>query len=119
MGETHIDTFFDDPFLKAGHLSGDITVTMSAIARGSVGMDSEKEIRPLLSFSELTKPLVLNKTNAKRIKALYGSDTSRWFGKRITLYPTTCEFGGEEVECIRVRKEAPSPNDQPEKGATV
>lgn len=105
---SHIDAFFDDQFLKAGHFPEPRDLTIKAVARGSVGTDNDKEIRPLVTFAEVNKPLVLNKTNAKRIVALYGSDTAKWAGKRITLYATTCEFGGDEVECIRVKKEAPN-----------
>lgn len=110
---THIDTFFDDPFLKAGHFPQDTILTIRSIVRGSVGNEDDKKTCPLVTFEELPKPLVLNKTNAKRIVNLYGSETKNWCGKRITLYATTCEFGGEEVECIRVRKEAPTGAAQP------
>jgi len=109
---SHIDTFFDDPYIKAGHVAGaDRTVTITKVDRGLVGSDNDKQVRPIISFHEFPKPMVLNKTNAKRIRALYGPDTAAWLGKRITLYATTCDAFGEEVDCIRVRKEPP-PNGQ-------
>ena len=55
------------------------------------------------------KRWVLNKTNAKTIAKLYGTETDNWTGKRITLFPTTCEMKGETVDCIRVRAEVPRP----------
>jgi hypothetical protein len=45
----------------------------------------------------------MNKTCARVIKKAFGPETDSWVGKRIELYPTTCESFGDVVECIRVR----------------
>jgi hypothetical protein len=39
---------------------------------------------------------------------MYGKDTDNWAGKWITIFPTTTEFGGETVDCIRVKPGVPS-----------
>jgi len=102
----HIDTFFDDPYLRAGHLAGEVhTVTIKAVRAEMVGREEDK--RPVIYFAEFDKGMVCNKTNARRIVALYGGDTDTWPGCRLLLYPTTCEMGGEEVDCIRVKPQAP------------
>jgi len=104
----HIDTFFDDPYLRAGHLQGEVmTVTMRRVVQEIVGKEEDK--CPVLYFDEFSKGMVLNKTNAKRIMALYSGDTDEWPGKRILIYPTETEFGGDTVECIRVKREPPAP----------
>lgn len=60
------------------------------------------------------KGLVLNKTNAQLIAEQHGQDTGDWKGKEIRIYPTTTDFGGERVECIRVEQHVPEldPNDE-------
>ncbi len=42
--------------------------------------------------------------------ALIGGGTlaDKWLGKKITLYASTTEVGGETVECIRVRNKVPA-----------
>ncbi len=102
----HIDTFFDDPYLRAGHLAGEVlTVTIKEVKGETVGQSEDK--KPVIYFNGFEKGMVCNKTNAKRIVGLYGSDVDAWAGKQIMLYPTETEMAGDTVECIRVKKEAP------------
>ena len=62
----------------------------------------------VLLFSGAKKGLVLNVTNANRIAVNLGSDEiDDWIGKAITIYPTTTEFNGKQVDCIRVKEEMP------------
>jgi hypothetical protein len=98
-------TFYDQEHLGAWDLSGNATVTISAVKAGEVGghQGKKKDRKPILTFEGKSKTFVCNKTNAKTIAAMYGNDTSKWVGKRITLYPTTTPFGGEMKDCIRVR----------------
>jgi|TARA_Y100000310_G_scaffold83971_3_gene80651 hypothetical protein len=56
-----------------------------------------------LSFKGKDKGLLLNKTNAKAIASGLGDDEDSWAGNVIIMFPTTCEFGGNTVPCIRVR----------------
>lgn len=58
-------------------------------------------------FQGKEKGLVLNKTNAQLIAEQYGQDMNEWRGKSIAIYPTTTDFGGERVECIRVEQHIP------------
>jgi hypothetical protein len=105
----HIDLFFDNKYLKAGDCYGfDRVYTIKKVEVGSIGKDDEKKQRkPIIHFEEIDKPLVCNKTNARRIAALYGPITEKWLGKKISIKATTCEMAGEEVECLRVCKERP------------
>jgi hypothetical protein len=99
-------------YMFAFDLKGrDVTVTIDRIEAGSVvGTGGKKNKKPLAHFREgqSRKPLVLSATNCKTIAAMYGNETDNWHGKRITLYPTTTQFGGETVECIRVRPQVPT-----------
>jgi hypothetical protein len=103
----HIDKFFDDRYMKAGHLEGqDRTITMASVTREVVGQT--EDVRPVISFTETgVKPLVCNRTNAGRIVGLYGADADAWTGRQITVYPSETEYGGKTVECVRVRPHPP------------
>lgn len=99
----NIDSAFPSNYLKASDL-GDAqpTVTIERIEVEPIGRN--KEIKPVLYFAGKEKGLVLNKTNAKKIAELTGSkDTDDWSGCQVRIYATETEFGGETVECIRVK----------------
>ncbi len=107
----------------------DVTLTIDRVVGGTlVGSGGKKSKKPLCYFRERTKegepikPLALNATNCKAIAGMYGNDADAWAGKRVTLYPTTTQMGGETVECIRVRPKIPAgkgapAEEQPEPGA--
>lgn len=67
--------------------------------------DNTKKIGVFFQGKE--KGMVLNKTNAALIAEQHGQDMNAWKGKSISIYPTTTDFGGERVECIRVEQAIP------------
>lgn len=99
----HIDSVFPSNYLKAGDLNGAApVVTIDRLEVEPIGRN--KEMKPVLYFEGKEKGLVLNKTNATKIAQLTGSkDTDEWAGCRIRIYATETEFGGETVECIRIK----------------
>lgn len=100
---------FPSKYLKAADL-GDRThdVTIESVTVGVVGEGDDESERPIVMFREMGKGLCLNVTNAKRIIKLYGQDTDDWINKRVTIYPSECDFRGETVPCIRVKPNAPA-----------
>lgn len=102
---------FDRDYLGAWDLQGrDVTVVIDRVKAGElVGQGGRKARKPVVYFRGKEKGFALNKTNAKAIAAMYGNDTSKWSGQSITIYPTQTQFGGEQVDCIRVRPEKPQP----------
>jgi len=106
----HIRLMFPTDYVTAADLKGqDKTVTIATVVQDELTMQGGvKEQAWVVSFVEAQKKLVLNKTNAKLIAAHHGDESDDWIGKQITLYPTTCKFGRDTVECIRVRgKQSP------------
>lgn len=95
------------------------TLTIKSVSRIDLEReDGKKERAPVMAFEETPKTLVLNGINGRRIAKLYGVAAEGWPGKRITLYPTTCNaFGNKETPCIRVRPEIPPPKGS--KGAAA
>lgn len=108
----HWKSLTDREYLYAFDLQGhDVTLTIERVIGGElVGPGGKKSKKPLCYFREGRdkKPLALNATNCKAIAAMYGNDTDNWAGKRITIYPTTTQMGGETCECIRVRPQIPA-----------
>ena len=106
----HYKRMFDDKeHLYAFDLDGrEVTVTIEKVTAGELqGDKGRKSKKPIVKFVNKEKKLALNKTNGKAIATMYGPDTDDWAGKQITIYPTTTEFGGETVECIRVKPQKP------------
>jgi len=103
----NINAAFPSNYIKASDLAGaTVTVTISHIDQEPVGRD--KEMKPIVYFEGKKKGLVLNRVNAKKVTDLAGTpETDQWPGVRIALYATMTEFGGEQVECIRVKAPAP------------
>jgi hypothetical protein len=63
--------------------------------------------KPVLSFKNTPKKLIVNATIGAAIAGMYGNDVRQWPGKRILLYGTTTRGArGGTVECVRV---APTP----------
>ncbi len=112
----NIDSMFPSKYVKAEDLmNSDVPVRIASVALESVG---DGDQRPVVYFAGMNKGLVLNRTNANRIKGTLGAETSQWVGQTITLYPSETEFRGETVPCIRVRANG-APTAQPQAAPAV
>ena len=103
----NINDAFPSNYLKASDL-GDVqpVCAIDRVEIEPVGRD--KEMKPIVYFKGKQKGLVLNKTNSKKIAEISGSpDTDDWGGVSVKLYATETEFGGETVECIRIKAAKP------------
>lgn len=91
--------------LKASDLPAgrEIPVTVSGVEEGEFDDNGGKTRKLILKFQGKEKGLVLNKTNATTIAAAYGPDSDHWTGKKIFLFSTKVDFGGQMVDAIRVR----------------
>lgn len=105
-----VGLLFPSKYLSADDLRGkDHVVVIDAISpRDELQRQGgKKEYKPVIRFKGRNKALVLNKTNARTIAKLYGNEVTAWIGKAITLYPTRVQFGGSDVDAIRVRPTEP------------
>ena len=113
----NINDAFPSKYLKASDLpeSGSQSFVIEKVTIEEIG--KEKEQKPVLHFEDENKGMVCNKTNARTIAKVTGSDEFEdWPGKTISLYRAEVEFGGEMVESIRVKlksvkKAAPTDNE--------
>jgi hypothetical protein len=103
-----INDAYPSKYLKAGDLpeEGSQLVTIEKIALEELGRD--RDTKPVIYFEELDRGMVCNKTNARAIARVTGSeDFDDWIGRKIALYRAEVEFQGEMVEAIRVKLPKP------------
>lgn len=100
----------------AGMEEEEATVTIKRVRLEEVGKDESK---PVVYFNELEKGLVLNKTNAHTFIELHGEETDDWIGQQVTLFVTTTNFEGKQVEAIRVKGKPRVPRRRPAAPAAI
>lgn len=108
---SHYKSMYDDNGMLYAHdLAGkEFVLVIKHVAAGSVtGKKGRKAKKPIVTFANAKKQFALNKTNGKTIASLYGTDTTAWSGKSVTLYPAVTEMDGEQVECIRIKPSVPT-----------
>ena len=103
-------------FLKKEDVGPGLLVTIHAISQQNVAMEgADPDLRAVVHFNELEKPMVLNSTNGQIIARIAGTEEdieTSWRGVRVVLYnDPNVSFGGKLVGGIRVRapKAAPAP----------
>ena len=97
------DKLFPARFLKAGEFAGkDVTLTIAGVRLEELESQKGKETKAIVGFRETKKQLVLNKTNALCVRAMFGRETDAWVGKRVTFYPAAIQFQDSDL-AIRVR----------------
>ena len=94
--------FIGGNYLKKEDIDGAMTVTLTDVWSEAVLNAGRKKL--VVSFRELEKPLILNKTNIKRFARIFGTgDTKVWRGP-VTLYVEPgVEYAGRVVGGLRVR----------------
>lgn len=61
-----------------------------------------KEYKPALFFKETDKGVVMNKTNANRLKDCFGPDPRKWIGKRVVFCVERVDGFGKKTDGLRV-----------------
>lgn len=115
----------ESPWLTAETLppNRDTVVTIEAVIRRANvtfergGRTEKKTGYGSLRFAGKDRELGLNATNRKILSALFGADTSAWYGKKIALYvdPNVSAFG-QVVPAVRIRArriDATTPDSAP------
>ena len=110
MSETHWKKLINPDYLGAYSLDPgkDMVLTIRQVRKEMVtGADGKKEECIVCRWVEDQKPMILNVTNMKTIAKMYGPYIEHWAGKRVQIYASTTKFGGDMVECLRIRKDPP------------
>lgn len=109
MAEQHVHwkQMVNIDYLGAYALSdgNDMIVTIKTVRKEQVtGPNGKKEECVVAHFAENCRPMILNRTNMKMITKVHKTPyIDQWAGKKIQLYVDTTRFGGETVECLRIR----------------
>ncbi len=96
----------DSRFLTKGDVEPPVLATIKSYEETNVALESQApELKWVLWFNELPKPLVLNTTNGQLIQAIVGSgDFDDWKGAKVVLYnDKTVMFAGKLTGGIRVQ----------------
>lgn len=75
---------------------------IESVEMKEVGQD--KQMVPVVTFSNSPKSLVLNKTNANLIADFLGEEIETWTGKAIELHHERVSFKGKVTDSVRCRK---------------
>ena len=100
--------FFGSDYMKAGHFTKPKLLEITKVAIELLQGDADKT-RPVVYFGGEDRGLVLNATNCNTLAEYLGDDFEDWPGNKAVVFPTTCDFHGKQVDCLRVRK----PKNQP------
>lgn len=103
---------FQSRFLKSQEFKGkEVTLKIAGVHLEDLATEGPRvkgqaptKRKGLVSFTDTEKLWVINRTNADCLKAMFGRDTDKWIGRRVTLYPAPLEnrLTGETITCIRV-----------------
>jgi len=97
------------PYIIGDSLKGKtVTMTMSRAVTEKVTARNQTEEKIVLYFGETDKGLILNKTNAKIIARLYGPETDKWNGGKVTLYTEEVKAFGDTHNAIRIAPAIPA-----------
>jgi hypothetical protein len=108
-------------FLKAADLNNQkpvVEIANAEVHENTYNGETKKQV--VLSFTGKDKVLGLNKTNARRISQLIGTDDfTDWIGWRIRLYVDQTDLDGKTVDCIRIFPDLPEQSNEKAKAATA
>lgn len=95
-----INDAFPSNYLKAADLKNrQVPVKMDRVEYEMIGQDKKL----VLYFVGKEKGMVLNKTNASNIAAMYGDDTDDWRDGDVILFEAMVDFQGKTVPAIRIK----------------
>lgn len=106
----NIENVYPSRYMNAASLEKEVDLTFNSLVIETMPDGQEKLVA---YFNEIEKGLVINKTNLLTIDQLYGSETDRWLGKKISLFLIDVPTPKGMKPGIRIRSEVPNPVDMP------
>jgi hypothetical protein len=107
--------------LRAEDVKQDRKYRIKSVTEQIFERDGGKEKKLVLWFTNDERGLVLNKTNIRTLRGIFGDDTTAWVGKVIAVFPVMTDFRGKVTSGLRVRipppkqaaEAAPAPSPAP------
>ena len=92
-------------YLRSDDIDGEVVVTIQKIGQAAMKEKDGTETKKwAVRFEEYSQPLILNKTNIKRLEKACGEDTDSWVGKKVVLYVDhEVQFGSDIVSALRIK----------------
>lgn len=91
-------------YMKAADLEEDTVVTVAKIGQINLAREgAAPDMKWAIRFKEFDKPMVLNKTNIKRLEKALGDETDLWVGKQVVLFVDEVDYQGDLVPAIRIK----------------
>lgn len=100
----NIFSFFKGEFITAVEL-GEKKPTLTISHVKAVKLEDDKgkmKNRPVVFFSETDRGLVLCRTNALCLAAMFGEETDSWPGKKVTIHSEMVQVGPERKPGVRL-----------------
>jgi|GEM_PF-3336795 len=98
--------FLGGRFLMKEDLCEPVTVSIGRV--WSEWVSNADTPKLVVKFEEFGKPLILNKTNTRKLIALYGEETASWSGKSVLLFVAKdVQYAGRLVGGIRIGEPQP------------
>jgi len=116
-----INDLFPSKYLKGSELRGPVTVTIQRISPESMYKPgSGNTTGYVVYFEKATKGVVLSRPLGLSIAQALGgeSNTDKWPGKAITLYPQPMTVAGRDIVAVRARPAQPKPANGTPPGLT-
>ena len=102
------DYYETTKFLSAADLNGPTDLEIQNVTEQTFDNAQGQQIKLKLTFANHRKQMILNTTNARTLRDLFSDDTDAWVGQWMTAFPSTTEYAGRQVDCVRIRPEAPN-----------
>ena len=103
-------------YLKKEDFPQPTRVQIAQFKRETIGKGSEEELVLVVYFHGYDQGMVVNKTNANRLVAIFGDDMEAMIGKSVAVHnDPNVDFGGKQVGGLRFMIETapPPPMAQP------
>jgi hypothetical protein len=108
---------FPSKYIKSDDLAGQrVPLTVMAVTMEDIG---DKEFKPIMRFMGREKGMVINKTNATLMSAIWGEDTDRWTGQKLDLFAMPVNFQGKMVMGLSVAPKLAQAQTAPEPASPI
>lgn len=96
--------FYESDFLNAESIGlHPRELQISAVSEATVkNNDGTESTKLVVHFSNSAKPLLVNRTNAKKIIESLGDETDDWIGATLVLVTGKQTFNGRTFACIQI-----------------
>ena len=101
-GRINVQDYVGNRYLGQDDLDGEIVVTITNVVAETVSEEGEEKL--VAHFEEIKKPLILNKTNLRRLAKIFRSKWADTWEGPVTVYvDPEVEMQGRVVGGIRVK----------------